>query len=384
MTAASTSKVLPRSWALPALLWAAACADGSVGPQNEDLDPKNIAGDDIVDVDDGTRIVRHSPRVQHFGTAVAANAHHVVIGSAAPFGAPGGIYVYGDSPNGWTFEGMVLDRMARGAVQDLVMQDGWMFARYAGDTTDWTDEDASLAVFHREGVMGWSLVDVLPDGNVAMHGDRVMVGHPADFPYEMDGSVQIYQLGESGMKLETALAADGRPCDRIHPAFGVSVALSGDLALVGEAPAEGRAAYGQAHGFVHVYVNDDGEWTEIERLYEPMGTGDPWFGRALAASGDTVVVGADGGAWIYLWDGQELRMEARVPGDGPFALDDTGHRLVYGRHLWSRTEDAWTPWTAEWTRDASFDVPDPSAVAIDRDEVAFTDEEHDAVWVFTL
>lgn len=383
MTAASTSKVLPRSWALPALLWAAACADGSVGPLNEDLDPKNIAGDDIVDVNDGTRIVRHSPRVQHFGTAAAANAHHVAIGSAAPYGAPGGIYVYGDSPEGWNFESVVLDCMSRGAVYDLVMQDGWMLARYAGDATDWTDADATVAVFHRDGVMGWGLVDVLPDGNIAMHGDRVIVGYPAAFPYEAEGSVDLYKVGESGMKLEAALAPDGRPCDRIHPAYGVSVALTDDLALVGEAVAEGRAAYGQPHGFVHVYVND-GEWTEIDRLYPPMGMGDPWFGHHLATSGDTVVVGADGGAWIYRWDGQEFRVEARVPGEGPFALDDTGHRMVYGRQLWVRTEDAWTPWTAEWAADVHFDVPAPSAVAIDRDEVVFSDLEHDVVWVFTL
>lgn len=384
MTAASKSKVLQRSLALPALLWAAACADGSVGPLNEDPNQKNIAGDDIVDVNNGSRIVRHSPRVAQFGTAVAANAHHVIVGSAAPYGAPGALYIYGERADGWAYEDMVMDREARGEVSELVMDGDNLIARYAGDTSDWSDADASLALFHRDALAGWTLVDALPDGNVAMDGDRVMIGHPAGFPYFTDGAVELYRTSSDGAKLEATLEPDLRPCDQLHPAFGVSVALSGDLALVGEVPAARQAEAHQMDGRVHVYVYGDGGWTELDRLFAPWGDGDPWFGHRLAASGDTVVVGGEGGAWVYGWDGQELRMEARIPGDGPFALDDTGHRLAYGTKLWRRTEDAWTPWTPMWTSDVRFDVPDPDAVAIDRDEVVYTDPEHDAVWVFTL
>ena len=72
--------------------------------------------------------------------------------------------------------------------------------------------------------------------------------------------------------------------------FGVSVAISGDTAVVGAH----RNNFGgnTDQGSAYVFVRRGATWTQQQRLTAADGTASDYFGISVAISGDTAVVGA--------------------------------------------------------------------------------------------
>ncbi|MGD8795018.1 MAG: FG-GAP repeat protein, partial [Anaerolineae bacterium] len=76
--------------------------------------------------------------------------------------------------------------------------------------------------------------------------------------------------------------------------FGIAVAISGDTAVVG---ADGEDGGGDDMGAAYVLErNQDGadSWGQVKKLFGWDSTNYDWFGISVAISGDTVVVGAYG------------------------------------------------------------------------------------------
>ena len=87
--------------------------------------------------------------------------------------------------------------------------------------------------------------------------------------------------------------------------YGASIAVGGQQVLVGEPGA------GALPGVVYVYGRSGGAWGEVGRLSVSAAPGPPdGFGRALAAEGDLVMVGAPawedgaGAVFVYRADGR--------------------------------------------------------------------------------
>ena len=77
-------------------------------------------------------------------------------------------------------------------------------------------------------------------------------------------------------------------------AFGLSIAVSGDTAVVG-APAHDVGGNAQ-QGAVYVFMRSGAIWTQQQELTASDGVAEDWFGAAVALSGDTLLVGASNGA----------------------------------------------------------------------------------------
>ncbi|MDY7109636.1 MAG: C1 family peptidase [Planctomycetota bacterium] len=110
------------------------------------------------------------------------------------------------------------------------------------------------------------------------------------------------------------LAADGEDQD----VFGCSVAVSGDVAVIG---ARGEDTLGDNAGAAYVFRYRDGAWTQEARLTAADGAAGDRFGKSVAVSGDVALVGAygddDGGdyagaAYVYRFDGTTWRPEAKL------------------------------------------------------------------------
>ena len=101
--------------------------------------------------------------------------------------------------------------------------------------------------------------------------------------------------------------------------YGASIAVGGQQVLVGEPGA------GALPGVVYVYGRSGGAWGEVGRLSVSAAPGPPdGFGRALAAEGDLVMVGAPawedgaGAVFVYRADGRGGWTEAgRLSSDAP-------------------------------------------------------------------
>lgn len=123
---------------------------------------------------------------------------------------------------------------------------------------------------------------------MAVEGATVLIGAPG----ASDGSTgpgAVYVFSESGgswMEAAKLSASDSVAGDR----FGVSVAFAGTTAVIGEPSATVNSNSGQ--GAAYVFVNSAGGWNEVQKLTSNNGNADDAFGRSVAVSGGTILVGA--------------------------------------------------------------------------------------------
>ena len=128
--------------------------------------------------------------------------------------------------------------------------------------------------------------------SVAISGDTVIVGAiGADDSDERIGSAYLFARDQGGAeawgqvaKLTAADAAEDR--------FGWSVAISGDTVIVG-APFDDHA--GERFGSAYLFARDRGgagAWGQVAKLTAAAAAAVDGFGRSVAVSGDTVIVGS--------------------------------------------------------------------------------------------
>jgi hypothetical protein len=161
--------------------------------------------------------------------------------------------------------------------------------------------------------------------SVAIDGDTAVIGAVLeDDNGEDSGSAYIFVRGSDGRWTEQAklLASDGEADDL----FGVSVAVSGNAALLG-AP----KWIDEGEGVAYIFDRDgDGRWQEQAKLLpgdRVEGDEDDFFGWEVALSGDTALVGAEwdgdngvhsGSAYLFVrgGDGRWSEQQKLLPGDG--------------------------------------------------------------------
>jgi hypothetical protein len=127
--------------------------------------------------------------------------------------------------------------------------------------------------------------------SVAIDGDTAVVGAPQhDFgPSADEGAAYVFVRTGAGWTQQIRLSAsDGAANDQ----FGRSVAISGDTALVG-APNRTEGA-NPSQGAAYVYLRVGTVWTQRAKLTASAGTANSFFGVSVALDGDTALVGADG------------------------------------------------------------------------------------------
>ncbi len=145
-------------------------------------------------------------------------------------------------------------------------------------------------------------------GSLATSGATAVVGAPFDSArVENSGSARVFVRAANGAwSLQSRLSAsDGSAGDD----FGVSVAISGDTAVIG---ADFDAVEGIDSGSAYVFVRDaSGAWSQQVKLRPPHGLPHGLFGFSVATSGETVVIGAPsdvangvymGSAYVFVRD----------------------------------------------------------------------------------
>ncbi|MHC4445137.1 MAG: choice-of-anchor D domain-containing protein [Planctomycetota bacterium] len=133
------------------------------------------------------------------------------------------------------------------------------------------------------GYFGWS---------VSISGDTVIVGARNDDDKGSGaGAAYIFVRDPATgawSEQQKLLASDGAAGDR----FGVSVCVDGDTAIVG---AEREDENGTDSGSAYVFVRNPATstWSEQQKLLASNGEEDDDFGKSVAVSGDIAMVGAD-------------------------------------------------------------------------------------------
>ena len=232
-------------------------------------------------------------------------------GETALVGAPGdtiglatncgSAFVFVRSGTSWSAQAQLFD--TGGAANDhfatsvaLVGENALVGA--AGDDVGSRADQGSAFVFVRGGT-SWSLEAQLVsstgasgDGlgaSVAFSGDSALVGAPAaDIGTAVDqGSATLFVRSAASWSEQAQLTtSSGAPGD----GFGASVALSGDLALIGAA--NDTVGANLAQGSATVFLRTGTTWSEDVRLTAGDGSTGDQFGAAVALSGRDTLVGA--------------------------------------------------------------------------------------------
>ena len=154
--------------------------------------------------------------------------------------------------------------------------------------------------------------------SVAIDGDVILVGSKADDDNgSASGSVYVFRFdGVDWIEEAKLTASDGARDDE----FGHSVALDDDVVVVG-APQNNLTG----PGWSYVYRLDGVQWVEEAKLVASDGQAEDDFGISVSVSGDVALIGAwnvgntgrsypdgAGAAYFYRFDGLSWVEEARV------------------------------------------------------------------------
>ena len=180
---------------------------------------------------------------------------------------------------------------------------------------------------------------------VAMAGDTALVGALGDDQggLHITGSAYVFiRAGSTWSQQAQLTAADGGSFDR----FGASVAISGNTVIVG---APGDSLAGNVQGSAHVFVRSGSTWSRQAKFPSSGGVLNDGFGGSVAISGDVAVVGASlrdgsvdlgnmGSAWVFSrvgsnWIGPDLSMLAADGASDDFfgiSVASSGDTVVVG------------------------------------------------------
>jgi hypothetical protein len=125
--------------------------------------------------------------------------------------------------------------------------------------------------------------------SVAIDGDHALIGAPYAPPpfFTGAGAAWVYRRNPGGQWIEQAKleASDGID----HIGFGYSVAIDGDVIVVG---AERGVAANTVAGAAYVFRRQGNNWAEEAKLVANDPAYHDFFGAAVAVDGDVIVVGA--------------------------------------------------------------------------------------------
>ncbi len=270
-----------------------------------------------------------------FGYSVSVSGDVALVG--APTAGNGAVYVFRYIDGFWVEEQMLSPSDVSISIgADLSLSDGIALVGgydaagsgvacvFRWDGSVWSEEQ-TLVASDAEDDDYWS-ISVAVDGNVAI------VGANRDDDGGTDsGSAYLFRWdGIAWVEEQKIVASDGAANDW----FGQSVALSGDLVVVG---AHGDDDSGEGSGSAYMFRWDGMAWVEEQKLLASDGATSETFGFSVAASGSTAVVGAHGGgfsgtqpgsAYKFEWDGSVwTEVEKLVSSDGS-ALDALGNEVV--------------------------------------------------------
>lgn len=286
-----------------------------------------------------------------FAYSVAISGDYAIVG--APLEDPSGVnnagsaYIYVRSGTNWTLQATIPNPSPNSS--DLfgfsvaISGDYAIVGAYTDDASA-TADAGSAYIYFRSGTT-WSLQATLPNPSpnvadlfgvsVAISGDYAIVGAYLDDPSAVTdaGSAYIYFRSGTNWTLQATLP---NPSPNTNDQFGWSVAISGDYAIVG-AFQDDPAAVSDA-GSAYIYFRSGTNWTLQATLPNPSPNAVDLFGHSVAISGDYAIVGAygdnpagvgdAGSAYIYFRSGTTWSLQATLPNPAPDANDQFGRAVA--------------------------------------------------------
>ncbi|MPY89097.1 MAG: hypothetical protein GEU99_14360 [Luteitalea sp.] len=306
-----------------------------------------------------------------FGTSVALEGDTALVGTQPDTvfsDSPGAAYVFTRSGGVWSQQAKLV--AADGAMGDFfgtsvaLSGDTALVGALAADPAGSTNQGAAYVFTRSGGVWSQQAKLIAADGavgdsfgkSVALSGGTALVGASGANDLQGGAAYVFTRSGEVWSQQAKLVAADGADGDR----FGGSVALSGDIALVGAVYATGDNDPDQ--GAAYVFTRGDDGWSEQATLSAADGARRDEFGWSVALSGegDTALVVAFGARAVYVFTrsgtqwSQPQKLTPEDVGEviQSVALSDEGDTALVGAtsynnfwgaaYVFTRSGDVWS------------------------------------------
>ncbi|MFG0241288.1 MAG: GC-type dockerin domain-anchored protein [Phycisphaerales bacterium JB054] len=200
---------------------------------------------------------------------------------------------------------------------------------------------------------------------VSIEGDTALIGATGDDDYgESSGSAYVYTRAGGVWTLQAKLRpTDGAERDE----FGSSVALDGEVALIGSPLDDGNGR--DNSGSAYVFARSGNAWTQQAKLLPSDGHsfGGDFFGHSVSIVGSTAVIGArgDDSAEVFTQSGGLWALQAKLtPADealffgSSVSLSPDGNTVLIGAErdddngTWSGSAYVFTRSADTWTQQA--------------------------------
>ena len=261
-----------------------------------------------------------------FGTSVAISGSTAVVGAYRKDSGAGAAYIFVRSGTTWTQQAELTasDRAAGDgfgssvAISGSSVVVGATYHLHAG----------AAYVFVRSGTTWTQQVELTASDGVAndnfglsvgLSGSTAVVG--ARFKNSNTGAAYVFgRSGTAWTQLAKLTASDGAANDY----FGISVAISGTTVVVG--------AYGKASftGAAYTFTGSGSTWTQQAKLIASDGAANDDFGISVAISGSVAVVGSPGktasigAAYVFVRSGTAWSQLAKLTASDGAANDQFG------------------------------------------------------------
>jgi len=223
--------------------------------------------------------------------------------------------------------------------------------------------------------------------SIAIDGNTMLVGVPLDDDASTNaGAVYVFTQSGANWTLEAKLTPSGFG-GLFDDLFGQSVAIDGDVAVIGAPIANGGEP---RSGAAYVFTRNAGVWTQQQRV--SPGVFQENFGQAVAIDGTSFIVGAPtqgldaGSAYVFTQNGATWSQQAQLsPADGAandrfgLAVDISGDTAVAGApfddtsqgsgYVFTRSGAAWSQQSKLVASDAAAGDIFGDSIAIDGDVV---------------
>ena len=282
-----------------------------IGARENDDDGSNSGAAYIFDLEDDTwvetqKLTASDAAVEdRFGISVSLSVDRAIIGAYLnddDGSNSGAVYVFDLEDDTWveTQKLTASDAAANDQFGFSVSLMGGRACISAPRNDDGGDESGSAYIFDLEDdtwteTQKLTASDAMEDDyfafSISLDGDRVLIGaYGNDEAAAFGGSAYIFDL-EDGTWVESQklTASDAEASDY----FGYSVSLSGNQLIVG---AWGSDDDGAVSGSAYIFYLEDGIWEEAQKITASDADGNDAFGKPVAISGYTAIIGAMGNA----------------------------------------------------------------------------------------
>ena len=282
-----------------------------------------------------------------FGSSVALSGNTALVGAYQDNSCQGAAYVFVRSGMTWVQQAKLT--ASDGAADDcfgssVALSGDTALVGAVYDEIGTNARQGSAYVFVRSGTT-WTQQAKLTasDGawdddfgvSVALSGDTALVGaYLDDVGANKDqGSTYVFTRNGTIWTQQAQLtASDGAEYD----AFGEAVALSGDTALVGAG--ENTIDANASQGAAYVFTRSGTTWTQQAQLIASDGAAEDYFGGSVALSGDTALVVASnddvganadqGSAYVFTRSGMTWTQQAKLIALDGAASDNFGRSVA--------------------------------------------------------